>query len=305
MAGVINSGLLAKLMRPGLYDIFGVNYDQYEDEWTSLFEHAISNKNYEEETMVTTMGLAQVKPQGAGVTYDDIKQAFTSRYTHVEYALGFIVTKIEVEDNLYLDVSKMRTAGLAYSMKQTKNYNGANIFNYAFDAGGLHNGGDSVPLISSSHPTEAGLQSNALAVAADISEAALEEMLIKIYDARDNKNKKIALREKTLLIPSDLQFEATRLLRNPQRPGTAERDISALNNMGKFSNGVQVNHFLTDPDAWFVITTCPNGTKYFDRRALEFTDDNDFDTDNMKFKATERYSFGWSNWRSVYASPGA
>jgi hypothetical protein len=303
MAGIITSGSLPKLLRPGLFDVFGTSYDQYPDEWDGLFEHNMSHRGYEEETMVTTMGLAQLKSEGASIAYDDMKQGFTSRYTHSEYGLGFIITQIEIEDNLYMDVGKMRAAGLAYSMKQTKNYNAANIFNFAFDTG--HPIGDGAATIDTAHPTESGNQSNALTVAADLSEAALEELLIQIYDTRDNRNKKIAIREKCLLIPSNLQFEATRILHNPQRPGTAERDINALNSMGKFSEGIYVNHFLTDADAWFVTTTCPNSLKYFDRRSLAFDDDNEFDTSNLKYKATERYSFGISDWRGLFGSPGA
>jgi hypothetical protein len=304
MAGIITSGSFPKLMRPGLHGIFGLSYDQYPDEWKGLFEEYTSSLNYEEETMITTMGLAQVLPHGASVSYDDMKQAYTSRFTHVEYALGFIVTRIEVEDNLYMNVGEIRAEGLGISMKQTKNYNGANIFNYAFDASG-HPIGDGVAFLSATHPTESGNQSNILSVSADLSEAAMEELLTQIYDARDNKNKKLALREQCLLIPSSLQFEATRLLKNPQRPGTAERDISALNVMGKFPQGILINHFLTDDDAWFIKTTCTNGAKYFERRALSFDSDNEFDTSNLKYKATERYVFGVSDWRCYYGSAGA
>lgn len=304
MAGPITSGALGKLMRPGLNDIFGLKYEQYPDEWSELYEHNVSHLGYEEETMVTSMNLAQVIPEGGSVAYDDVKQAYTSRYKHVEYGLGFIVTKIEVQDNLYMSAADMRTSGLAYSMKQTKNYNGVNIFNYAFDVSG-HPGADGVAFCSVSHPTESGLQANTLSVTSDLSESSLEEMLLMVYDTRDNRGKKMALREELLLIPYPLEFEATRILKNPQRPGTAERDINAMNMLGKFPKGIYINHFLTDPGAWFIKTTCPNGAKYFERWPLEFDEDNDFPTSNMLFKATERYSFGVSDFRSYYGMPSA
>jgi hypothetical protein len=304
MAGIINAGSFPKLLRPGLHEVFGMSYEQYADEWTDLFSYNVSHLNYEEETMLTRMGLASVISDGGSIIYDDFKQNYTSRYTHIQVGMGFIVTRIEVDDNLYKSVADFRSEGLAWAMKQTKNYNGANVFNFAFDAAG-HPIGDGAALLSATHTTESGNQSNILTVAADLSEASLEELLIQVYDARDNRNTKLMLKEKALVIPSDLQFEATRILKNPQRPGTAERDINAMNIMGKFPGGIIINHFFTDADAWFVTTNCPHGLKYFERRALDFDQDNDFATSNMHFKSTERYSFGVSDWRSLYGSPGA
>jgi hypothetical protein len=304
MAGIITSGSLPKLMRPGLHDIVGMSNDQYPEEWRDLFKQGTSTLNYEEETMVTTMGLANVIQQGQAITYDDVKQSYTARYTHGEYGLGFIVTRIEVEDNIYKTVADFRAEGLGRAMNETKNYNGANVFNFGFDASG-HPIGDGAAFFSTAHPTETGNQSNTLTVAADISEAAIEELLLQIYDCRDNRGLKVKPKERLLLIPSDLQFEATRLLQNPQRPGTAERDINALNVMGKFPEGIVINHYLTDPDAWFVLTNVPHGLKYFERRARDFDQDNDFATSNMHFKSTERYSFGVSDWRGAFASQGA
>lgn len=304
MAGPITSGALQKLMRPGLYDTFGLWYEQYPDEWSELYEHGISKLGYEEATMITSMGLAQVIPQGGAIAYDDVKQAYTARATHVVYGLGFIVTKVEVSDNLYLTNADIRTAGLAYSVKQTKNYNAANIFNYGFDTT-FHPGADGVSFFHVGHPTETGLQANTLTVTSDLSEASLEELLLMIADCRDNRGKKMALREELLLIPYTMEYEATRILKNPQRPGTAERDINAMYSLGKFPKGIHINHFLTDPGAWFIKTTCPNGTKYFERWPLEFDEDNDFQTSNLMFKVEERYSFAVFDWRGYFGVPSA
>jgi len=298
--GVITRGLTPKLMRPGLNMIFGEAYAQLPDQWSRLYEHNISHLNYEEDQQIITMGLAQVKNEGASIAYDDVKQGYPARYTHVVYGLGFIITEEQVEDNLYMQVAEIKTKGLAYSMAVTKNYNGANVFNYAQD--GAHLGGDGVPLISASHPTESGLQSNTLGVASELSENALEDILIQIQDTRDARNKKMALREKALIIPLQLQFEAERIIKNPQRPNTADRDINAMYSQGRFPEGIIINNFFTDPNMWFVSTTCPNSLRYFERAPMVFSDDNDFDTDNMKFKCKERYSFGWSDWRGLFGS---
>lgn len=298
--GVITRGLTPKFMRPGLNKIFGDAYAQLPDQWSNLYEHNTSKLNYEEDQQLVTMGLAQVKAEGASIAYDDVKQGYPARYNHTVYGLGFIITEEQVEDNLYLSVAEIKTKGLAYSMAVTKNYNGANIFNYAVD--GAHLGGDGKSLLATDHPTESGNMSNMLAVSADLSETSLEDILIQLQDTRDARNKKMALRETALLIPLQLQFEAERILKNPQRPDTAERDINAMYSQGRFAEGIYINNFLTDPNMWFVLTTCPNSLRYFERSAINFSDDNDFDTDNMKFKVKERYSFGWSDWRGVFGS---
>ncbi len=298
--GVITRGLTPKLMRPGLNMIFGEAYDQLPDQWSALYEHNVSHLNYEEDQQIITMGLAQVKNEGASITYDDIKQGYPARYQHTVYGLGFIITEEQVEDNLYMQIAEIKTKGLAYSMAVTKNYNGANIFNYAYDAG--HLGGDGVALISASHPSEAGNMSNTLPVSSDLAESALEDIIIQIQDTRDARNKKMALRETALIIPINLQFEAERIVKNPQRPNTAERDINAMYSMGRFPEGILINNFFTSTTNWFVRTTCPNSLRYFERSPLLFSDDNDFDTDNMKFKVKERYSFGWSDWRGIFGS---
>ncbi|MFA5695920.1 MAG: hypothetical protein WC917_00440 [Bacilli bacterium] len=300
---IITRGLDPKLMRPGLHNLFGHNYEQLPNQWASLYEHNISHLNYEEEQQMIMMRLAPVKNESASTSFDDIKQGYTTRFTHTAYSIGFIVTREEVADNLYMGVAEKRTKGLAYSMNITKNYNGASLFNFAFDA--THPCGDGVAVLATNHPTQSGNMSNILAVPADFSESAAEDLLIQIQDTRDPRNKKIALKETKLLIPLQLQFEAQRIIMNPQRPGTAERDINAMFSQGRFPQGIEINNFLYDPDAWFILTTCPDGLKYYEREALEFSNDNDFDTDNMKFKVYERYVFGISDWRGLFGSQGA
>lgn len=302
MASVIIRGSTPRLMRPGLRDTFGLMYAQLPDQWSNLYEHHSSTLNYEEDQQIITMGLAAIKNESASTTYEDVKQGYPSRYLHVAYSLGFIISREQVADNLYLKTAEIKTKGLAFSMAVTKNYNGANIFNFAYSTDADHLGGDGVSLLNVAHPTESGNMSNTFAVSADLSESSLEDMIIQIQDARDPKNKKMALRETALLIPIQLQFEAERILRNPQRPNSAERDINAMFSMGRFPQGIYINNFLTSTTQWYALTTCPNSLNYFEREALEFSDDNDFDTDNMKFKVYERYSFGWSDWRGVYGS---
>lgn len=301
--GIITRGVTPKLMRPGLNMIFGDAYAQLPDQWSNLFEHSTSRLNYEEDQLLVTMGLAQVKAEGSSITFDDVKQGYTSRYQHTVYGLGFIITEEQVEDNLYLKVAEIKTKGLAYSMAVTKNYNGANIFNFAYDA--TRPGGDGVSLVNTSHPTQSGLQSNTLPVSSDLSENSLEDIIIQIQNTRDDRNKNMALREQALLIPIQLQFEAERILKNPQRPDTADRDINAMYSRGSFPRGIYINNFLSSSTSWFVCTNCPNSTRYFERAPMLFSDDNDFDTDNMKFKVKERYSFGWSDWRGVFGSGNA
>lgn len=302
MSSPITSGSFSKLMRPGLHAIFGLVYDRYPEEWRPLFEFNTSSMAYEEEVMLNSMGLVQEISEGAGISYDSMDQFFTTRVTHKTFGLGFIVTRNEVDDNLYLKVGDMRAAGLAVAHSVSKNIHGADIFNYAFDP--THPIGDGKAFITADHPTKTGTQSNILSVGTDLCELALEQLLGQIYDARDTANKRMALREDCLLIHFDNEFEATRILKNQNRPDTANRDINAMYNLGKFPGGIVINHFLEDPDAWFVKTNCINGAKYFERRALEFANDNDFETMNYKFRATQRYTFGVFDWKSYYGTPG-
>jgi len=302
--GVINTSSFAKLIWPGLNAIYGRSYAEWPVEYTKLFDSNKSKKAYEEDLGTTGLGYAAVKSEGNSVTYDEESQAFLTRYSHIVYALGFIITREIYEDDQYGVVGSRRAKGLAFSMRQTKEVVAANVYNRAFTAG--YTGGDGVVMCSDSHPNYAGgTQSNILATAADLSEASLEQAAIDISKWTNDRGLKIAIKPQSLIIPVDLMFEAERILMSPYRVGTADNDINALKQMGLFPGGVVVNHYLTDTDAWFIRTNAPDSMKYFSRRPMQFGIDNDFDTENAKFKATERYSFGWSDWRGIFGTPGA
>lgn len=301
---MINSGSFAKALWPGINKWYGKAYGEFSTEYTALFDTNTSTRRYEEEVGVSSFGLASVKDEGDGFSYDTEQQAFITRYVHIVYALGFIVTREAFEDDQYDVVGKRRAQGLAFSMRQTKEIVGANVYNRAFTSG--YTGGDGSILCVSTHANKAGgTWSNTLSTAADLSEASLEQACIDIAKYTNDRGLKIAVMPKTLIIPVDLEFEANRILKTQYRVGTADNDINALNMMGKFPGGIVVNHYLTDTDAWFLRTNTPDGMKHFVRRAPQFGVDNDFDTENAKFKATERYSFGWTDPRGLYGSPGA
>jgi S-adenosylmethionine/arginine decarboxylase-like enzyme len=298
----MTSSSFAKFLWPGINAIYGKSYNDYPVEWDKLFEQGKSSKAYEEDVGLSSFGLAQVKSEGAGIIYDTERQGFTSRYNHVVYALGFIITREVYEDDQYSVVGSKKAKGLARSMRQTKEINGANIYNRAFTAG--YTGGDGIVLLSASHLAVAGgTYSNTVTTAVDLSEAALEQAVIDIAGFRDDRGLLIAAKPKQLIIPYTLQFEAKRILGADGRTGTDLNDPNVLKNEGIFSN-VTVNHYLTDTDAWFIRTDVPEGMKYFERRGDQFEMDNDFDTENAKFKATARYSFGWSDPRGIYGSAG-
>jgi len=303
MAGVITTGSTPKLLWPGLNSMWGLAYNEHVPQWKEIFPTFKSDKAYEEDVGLTGMGLAPVKPEGDSLVYDTMKQSFVSRYTNIAYSLGYIITREEIADNLYGQFGGQRARNVAFSMNQSKENVAANILNRAFNAS--YTGGDGVSLINSSHPTEGGTLSNTLTTAADLSEASLEQALIDIKDFRDNRNNHISYMGESLVVPHQLEFEATRILKNPERPGTADRDISAMYKMGSLPGGIKVNVYLTDSDAWFILTSCPDGLKHFSREAPRFEADNDFDTKNAKFSGYERYSFGWTDWRGIYGSPGA
>ena len=303
MSGIITSSSFAKLLWPGLNSIYGKEYADYPVEWDKLFEKNSSDRAYEEDLGLSSFGLAAVKNEGAPIQYDTERQGFTSRYNHVVYALGFIVTREIFEDDQYGKVGAQKAKALARSMRQTKEIVGANIYNRAFDS--TYKGGDGVELISASHPNVAGgVFSNKIATAADLSEAALEQAVIDIAGFRDDRGLLIAARPQQLVIPYQQTFEVKRILGADGRVGTDLNDPNVLKDMGLFSN-VTINHYLTDADAWFIRTNVKDGVKYFERRGDAFEMDNDFDTENAKFKATARYSFGWSDPRSIYGSAGA
>lgn len=304
MAGIINTGSFAKALWPGVNAWYGKAYDEYPVEWDKLFETFKSRKNYEQDVGISSFGLAKVKSEGAPIEYDSENQAFTTTYTHVVYALGFIITREIMDDDLYDVVGQRKAQGLAFSMRQTKEIIGANVYNLGFTGGPTY--GDGVSMINSAHPNFAGgTQSNTLATAADLSEAALEQACIDISLWTNDRGLRIAVTPELLIIPPQLDFEAARILKSQGRVGTDNNDINAINNMNKFRKGYTVNHYLTDPDAWFIRTNVPNSVKHFERIADEFNMDNDFDTENAKFKAYSRYSFGVTDWRGIYGSPGA
>jgi len=299
----INSASFAKALWPGINKWYGRSYDEWPVEYTSLFEAESSSRAYEEDVGTTGFGLAQVKPEGLGLSYDEESQAFVTRYAHVVYALGFIVTREIYEDDQYDVVGKRRAEALAFSMRQTKEIVGANVYNRAFNTSYV--GGDGKELLATDHPNySGGTWSNTLATAADLSESALEQACIDIMKLTNDRGLKISVMPETLIVPPDLIFEAERILMSNLRPSTADNDTNALRSMGKFRN-VVVNHYLTNTGAWFIRTNVKNGMKHYNRRGMDFGIDNDFDTENAKYKASERYSFGWTDPRSIFGSPGA
>lgn len=303
--GVITSGSFAKALWPGVNAWYGKAYNDYPEEWKSLgFEINKSSKAYEEDVGLSSFGLAAVKPEGAGISYDTERQGFTTRYNHVVYALGFIITREAYEDDQYAVVGKRKANALARSMRQTKEIVAANIFNRAGPTNTGYTGGDGVTLLNTAHPNVAGGSfSNMPATASDLSEAALEQAVIDIAAFRDDRGLLIACKPKKLIIRPDLQFEAKRILGSDGRVGTDNNDLNAVKTMGVIPE-VVINHYLTDTDQWIIQTDVPDGLKYFERRADAFEMDNDFDTENAKYKATGRYSFGWSDPRCVYGSVG-
>jgi len=298
----VNTGLFGKALWPGVNRWYGQAYDEFPVEYTKIFDTRSSRKNFEEDMSVSLFGLPVQKGEGQPVVYDTEQQGFLDRYTHVVYALGFIITKELVEDDLYDIVGERKAKGLAFSMRQNKEIVGANILNRAFS--GSYTYGDGVSLISASHPNVAGgTWSNQISIAADISEAALEQAVIDIQKWTNDRGLRIAVLPEKLVIPPDLDFEANKILQTQYEVGTNNNTVNLVRS--RFPGGVVKNHYLTDTDAWFIITNVPNGMTYFERRADSFTQDDDFDTDNAKFKATGRYSFGCSDKRAIYGSAGA
>ena len=296
---VITTGNHPKNLWPGVHAWFGAVYNEHETEYTDLFDVKGSGKNFEEDVEHTSFGLAPVKPEGSAVTYDQHQQGFTKRYIHVAYALGYIVTREELADGQYEKVSRARAQSLAFSMNQTRENVGANIYNRAATAGYV--GGDGVVLISNAHPTLGANQSNVLSTAAALSEAALEDLCIQIMDAQNSRGLKISLRPKTLIVPTALAFEAERILKSALQNDTANNAINALKSKGAIPE-YKVNHYLTDSNNYFIRTNAPNGMCWFDREKTEFTKDADFDTDNAKAKSYMRFSAGWTDWRGLYGS---
>ena len=303
MSGIITSSSFAKLLWPGINAIYGKAYNDYPEEWKSLgFEINKSSKAYEEDVGLSSFGLAGVKSEGGPISYDTERQGFTTRYNHVVYALGFIITREIYEDDQYDQVGKRKANALARSMKQTKEIIAANVYNRATTAG--YTGGDGKTLLASDHPNVAGGSwSNMPTAAADLSEASLEQAFIDIAAFRDDRGLLIAAKPKKLVIAPANAFEAKRILGSEGRVGTDNNDLNAIKTMGVIPE-YTVNHYLTDSDQWSIVTDVADGLKYFERRGDQFEMDNDFDTENAKYKATARYSFGWSDPRCFYGSVG-
>jgi len=299
----ISRAQLVKELEPGLNALFGLEYQSYANEHAEIFDTETSDRAFEEEVMLSGFANAAVKPEGQGVTYDDAQETFTARYTNETIALAFSITEEAIEDNLYDRLASRYTKALARSMANTKQVKAAAVLNNAFNSN--YAGGDGVELCSAVHPTIAGTFSNELAVSADLNETSLEQSLIDIAAFTDERGLKIAAKGMKLIIPSELQFTADRLMKSDQRVGTADNDINAIKNMGMIPQGYTVNHYLTDSDAFFIKTDVPNGLKHFVRSPIKTSMEGDFDSGNMRYKARERYSFGWSDFRGIFGSPGA
>jgi hypothetical protein len=300
----ISRAQLLKELLPGLNALFGMEYSRYGEEHKEIFETETSERSFEEETKLSGFAAAPVKDEGNSIAYDNAQEAWTARYNHETISLGFSLTEEAIEDNLYDSLSSRYTKALARAMAFTKQTKAAGVLNSGFTAG--TNGGDGVPLFSTAHPlVSGGTNSNTPAVQADLNETSLEAAVIQIAAWTDERGLLIAAKPRKLIVPPNLMFVATRLLETDGRVGTADNDINALANNGSIPEGYTVNHFLTDTDAWFLSTDVPNGMKHFVRSPMANSMDGDFDTGNVRYKARERYSFGWSDPLGMFGSQGA
>ena len=300
----ISRAQLAKELEPGLNALFGMEYQRYENEHAEIYDTVSSDRAFEEDVLLVGFGNAPTKTEGQGVSFDTASESYSARYTHETAALAFALTEEAIEDNLYDRLGARYTKALARSMAHTKQVKAASILNNAFNSS--FTGGDGKELCATDHPlASGGTLSNELSTAADLNETSLENSLIDIANFKDDRDMILALRGMKLIVPTNLQFVADRLMDTPGRVGTSDNDINAVRNMGMLPEGYVVNHFLTDTDAFFIKTDCPDGFKHFERTALSTAMEGDFDTGNMRFKARERYSFGFSNPRCVFGSPGA
>lgn len=303
MAGIITTASHPKALWPGIKAWWGQVYDEHPEEYSKLFDSDTSRQNYEEDVQLTGFGLAPQKPEGSGVAYDSEIQGFTTRYTHIAYALGYIVTKEELDDNLYEQVSRRRAAALAMSFRQTKENVGANIYNRAFNS--TYKGGDGVELCSTAHPnTSGGTFANTPAVAADLSEASLEDALTALMGFQNDRGLLINVMPRSLIVARQNWWNANRIMKSAYTPSTANNAVNVLVATNALPEGIVMNHYLTSPNAWFVRTNIQNGLKYYSRVGIQFDQDNDFDTMNAKAKGYERYSFGWTDPRAIYGVNG-
>ena len=300
----ISRAQLLKELLPGLNALFGLEYARYGEEHKEIYETETSERSFEEETKLSGFSAAPVKNEGSAIAYDNAQEAFTTRYNHETIALGFAITEEAIEDNLYDSLSARYTKGLARAMAYTKQIKAASVLNNGFSSSYL--GGDGVSLFSTSHPlTGGGVNSNRPATAADLNETSLEAAVIQIAAWTDERGLLIAAKPKKLIIPPALQFVATRLLETSLRVGTTDNDVNALKNNGSIPEGYTVNNYLTDTSGWYLTTDVPNGLKHFIRTPLQNSMDGDFDTGNVRYKARERYSFGWSDPLGMFGSPGS
>ena len=302
----ISRAQLLKELLPGLNALFGLEYKRYGEEHKEVYETETSERSFEEETKLSGFSAAPVKNEGSAIAYDNAQEAWTARYNHQTIALGFSLTEEAVEDNLYDTLSARYTKALARAMAYTKQVKAAAVLNNGFDTGGAYNGGDGVSLFNTAHPTVGGsTNSNTQSTPTDLNETALENAVIQIAAWTDERGLLIAAQPRKLVVPPGNQFVATRLLETELRVATADNDINAIKNNGSIPEGYTINHFLTDPDAYFLTTDVPNGMKHFVRTPLSTSMDGDFDTGNVRYKARERYSFGWSDPLGMWGSPGA
>jgi len=303
----ISRSALAKELEPGLNALFGLSYDQYDAEYAAIFSQETSDRAFEEEVLITGFGGAPTKTEGAGVSFDNASESYSARYTHETVALAFALTEEAQEDNLYDSLGKRYTKALARSMANTKEVKGANVLNNAFSSS--FTGGDGVSLINTAHPLAGGgTAANRSTTMADLNETSLEDALIDISTFTDDRGLTISVNATKLVVPPQLVFVADRILNSPGRSGTADNDINAIANTGVLPGGYTVNHYLTDPDAFFLLTSVTEageGLKMFQRTAMETSMEPDFSTGNIRYKARERYSFGFSDWRGIYGSQGA
>lgn len=308
----ITRGQISKQLIPGLNKVFGGSYSKFDNEHLPLFDMEKSNRSFEEEVMFTGLGTAPEKFEGQSIFYDDMRETYTATYTHITIALGFAITEEAVEDNQYTELSRRKARALGRSMAITKQIRAADVYNNGFSA--TQAGGDGVALLSSAHPTLTGNQTNLPGSAVDLSETALEQAVIDIADFKDERGILINAKPKKLIIPSELRWTAQKILKsNLSTTVTTQgtdgvtnvNDLNVLGQSGMFSGGAFVNHYLTDADAWFIRTDVEDGLKHFVRVGLQTGDEGDFDTGNYRYKARERYSFGWSDWRQIYGTTGA
>ena len=301
----ISRAQLAKELEPGLNALFGMEYSRYEDQHSEIYATESSDRAFEEEVMLSGFGAAPTKSEGSAINFDDAQEAYTARYNHETIALAFSITEEAVEDNLYDRLGARYTKALARSMAHTKQVKAASVLNNGFSAGAFA-GGDGKALLATDHPlTNGGTLANEPSTSADLNETSLEDSLISISGFVDERGLKVALRGLKLIIPRQLQFVAERLMASNLRTGTSDNDTNAIRSMGMLPNGYAVNDYLTDTDAFFVLTDAPRGFVHFERTPLSTNMEADFDTGNMRYKASERYSFGFSDPRCVFGSPGA